>query len=1029
MIPIRLAVEGLYSYQQRQEVNFRPLIDSGLFGIFGQVGSGKTSLLEAISFVLYGRTERLNAKTDNRAYNMMNLRTGQMRIEFEFRAGADNHEYRYEFKAKRNKKQHHEVNTGERSVYRRDGAEWVPQSIEKTDIGHFTQSVLGLDYDNFKRTVIIPQNQFREFLELSPTDRTQMMSHLFDLSRFDLAGPTAALDKVNQTELDMLSGQLSGLESATVESVETARIAIRDMNSIVEQQNDQLLILETERSQLQHLRERHDKLAEARADLARLTIEKPAYEQLEQKLDQYEQTDRIFRPLLGQLAQLADKQQHISTQCQPLTRRLTELQHELPGLIQQQETNLQRFTNRHKLSEQINEYEIVRQIRVDQTTVAHGTPRLQKLQNLATQQVVKIDQNEAERTQKQALVNELAQSAIQLDTLNQMQRWFDRNSSLQQANEKITEKIRLNEIAQETIKQRKTEALHSFPPDWAGLKLKDLPPLIEQEIATLKTEQERQKAIHDDNLLKERLQQYANALADGKPCPLCGAEHHPAVHQDTNIGQTVKKSGLALKETTSRLDKLAALLAQMRELRIELKNVVDQSKELGNENETIVADLEAHAKLFVWPAFSPTEPAAVAEAIREQTSNQQRLRSTQKQIDQLTKELEKAQNEHTKTLNEASAVAATLAERKQFIDSQLGRYNLRADEVAAFDLNQIDDLVRELTRQFDQTQADYDHAKRALTEAQNQQIRYHADLQQLTQQESAYQQEQADLNVRLADALVQQQLTRQNVEIILKTNLDPTAGRQQIREFSVRLTIAQTKTDELTTELAYRPFDPADLVQTQADYDAAKIAYETALQQLGERTEAYAKLRDQWLQKQALQQRFDELALRRDDLKELKDLFRGQGFAKYVSTVRLNELCQAANDRFSQLTNNQLRLEFADDNFVIRDFLNGGKTRLAKTLSGGQMFQAALSLALALSDNIQHLTQSKQSLFFLDEGFGTLDKAALQTVFETLKSLRRENRIVGIISHVEELQQEFDTYIRTINTDSGSRIECSWEIQ
>ena len=160
----------------------------------------------------------------------------------------------------------------------------------------------------------------------------------------------------------------------------------------------------------------------------------------------------------------------------------------------------------------------------------------------------------------------------------------------------------------------------------------------------------------------------------------------------------------------------------------------------------------------------------------------------------------------------------------------------------------------------------------------------------------------------------------------------------------------------------------------------------------------------------------------------MDEMFRAQGFVNYVSSVYLKNLCESANERFFKLTNNQLRLELDDkNNFLVRDYLNSGEVRSVKTLSGGQTFQAALSLALALSDNIQHLTKAKQNLFFLDEGFGTLDKDSLQTVFKTLKALRSENRVVGIISHVEELQQEVDNFIRAESTENGSRIVRSWE--
>jgi exonuclease SbcC len=161
----------------------------------------------------------------------------------------------------------------------------------------------------------------------------------------------------------------------------------------------------------------------------------------------------------------------------------------------------------------------------------------------------------------------------------------------------------------------------------------------------------------------------------------------------------------------------------------------------------------------------------------------------------------------------------------------------------------------------------------------------------------------------------------------------------------------------------------------------------------------------------------------------LKQLFKGSGFVRYISSVYLQELVQAANERFYKLSGQKLRLEITPGNdFEIRDFMNDGKTRNVKTLSGGQTFQAALSLALALSDNTRKLSGTGENFFFLDEGFGSLDKESLQVVFDTLKALRHENRIVGIISHVEDMNQEIDIHLRIRNEEEkGSVIERSWE--
>ncbi len=144
-----------------------------------------------------------------------------------------------------------------------------------------------------------------------------------------------------------------------------------------------------------------------------------------------------------------------------------------------------------------------------------------------------------------------------------------------------------------------------------------------------------------------------------------------------------------------------------------------------------------------------------------------------------------------------------------------------------------------------------------------------------------------------------------------------------------------------------------------------------------------------------------------------------------MSSIYLQNLCAIANERFHRLTKNQLSLQINDKNeFEIVDYLNDGRTRSVKTLSGGQNFQVSLSLALALAENVQSLTNSEKNFFFIDEGFGTQDAESVNIVFETLSNLQKGNRIVGIISHVEELQERIpkSLFIRK-DLEKGSLIE------
>ncbi|HAI79637.1 MAG TPA: SMC family ATPase, partial [Chryseobacterium sp.] len=151
MIPVQLTLEGLYSYQERQSIDFSHLTEAGLFGIFGAVGSGKSSILEAISFALYGETERLN-KQDKRAYNMMNLKANKSFIQFDF-INHENKIFRVQREFRRNSKKFDDVKPVQATFYEKHNENWIP--LEHSDC----EKIIGLSYANFKRTIIIPQGQ------------------------------------------------------------------------------------------------------------------------------------------------------------------------------------------------------------------------------------------------------------------------------------------------------------------------------------------------------------------------------------------------------------------------------------------------------------------------------------------------------------------------------------------------------------------------------------------------------------------------------------------------------------------------------------------------------------------------------------------------------------------------------------------------------------------------------------------------------------------------------------------------------
>ena len=618
---------------------------------------------------------------------------------------------------------------------------------------------------------------------------------------------------------------------------------------------------------------------------------------------------------------------------------------------------------------------------------------------------------------------------MDLERLYSVQHWFGLYKPLQERADDLQAQIEQYEKDVEQLKEQKNNALDGFSPDWVGLPLKTLPDAITEALSQLAQIEEKRASAHQQTLLRHELQQYADALTDGRPCPLCGSVHHPQKLGSDSVGADVEKSENALKKVKERMRDMSALQLKINELETKLRGVHDNGKRLIKERGELAQQLIQHQDKFIWREFSKEQEGDVAHAITKENSRQKQLQDAQDTVRKINAQLDEAEQAYKEQEREANEIDRAIAGLNGQIGMQvksLRHYPL--DEVSRWSLTYIGDLRESLHQHYEQTKKAFNEAEKRKNDTEKEEVALHEQVQQFEKQLIEQTAELVAGETALNQNLIEKGLIREQVEQILRTNIDVSTEKKRVRDYTDKLNNLQAQVADLENELAEKPFDPAVLTTIQEELKAIRAEKDDLNKAYGKAGNVLTSLQTQWTEKQKHQQRYDDLDLRRQDLKEMESLFRRQGFVDYVSSVYLNNLCQSANERFFKLTNNQLKLELDDKNgFQVRDFMNGGEVRSVKTLSGGQTFQAALSLALALSDNIQHLTKAKQNLFFLDEGFGTLDKDSLQTVFKTLKALRSENRVVGIISHVEELQYEVDHYIRAENTENGSRIVCSWE--
>jgi len=195
---------------------------------------------------------------------------------------------------------------------------------------------------------------------------------------------------------------------------------------------------------------------------------------------------------------------------------------------------------------------------------------------------------------------------------------------------------------------------------------------------------------------------------------------------------------------------------------------------------------------------------------------------------------------------------------------------------------------------------------------------------------------------------------------------------------------------------------------------ACTFATEQVEQAVKERIEAEKDMRivaerhERW---KTLESARREIEKQTSVIAELRHVLRGDVFVEYLAQERLDYVARDASARLKDLTRSRYALEVdTQGGFLIRDDANGGVKRAVGTLSGGETFLTSLALALSLSTQIQ-LKGQPLELFFLDEGFGTLDPELLDIVMTALERLQMENMTIGVISHVPELRQRMQRRI------------------
>ncbi len=1025
MIPKRLTIKGVYSYQKTQVIDFTRLQEANIFGIFGKVGSGKSTILEAMMFALYDEVQRLN---NHQRHDLMNLKSNHLEIEFEFE--EQQKVYKSRVSAKRDSKQ--KVGNFQRQYYEWADEKWVPLENDPKVI----QKILGLKATDFKKAVVIPQNSFQEFLKMKGKERSTMMCEIFNLHAYDLDAKAKSLLTKSENVLAELKGQLMQIGNVTAEMIDAKMFEKMDCEQDVKTFSIELEEKKAVVDALRVLKHAFESQQIVLKKINQLSVQKTEIERLERDLQEYELVLNHFKPIWTLKSETAHL---LNLKNQSLIAKKSEFKQQEVAFEAAKKNYLfwkPKYEERDILQREMEDLKRVLQMQVYLNERAQLATKVEIGKDYLAKQQLLVAQLQQEIKTRIAQRQNLLDSKPDILELNLVKDWFaavnilkNEAENLESTLSRLAERIEGIDASKENILKK----------EWVRFKW-DLPyqkKLSEaiQYVQAFKNKLSQQKSVLEDELAhfkaSEQLENWAKNLKEGDDCPLCGGTHHPNIFNLSNAKQNVKAHNAQikiLKEQILHLENTEnELILKLNQKNNWLEERALHTKTLAEKQHLIQQKVDA----FLWsPRYSLTDYAHVEQAVQAVQSVNEENILFEKQIENL-RETEKVERDmFQKAQRKLQGIESDINAKTLLINTLKNECSTQQmEEWLSQSESELTALIKKATKAHDEIKTNYVKFEQAYNLANEKINSSKGYIEALTLEVAAAETAAQQAAHAWADALIGAPYESEMALLqVLKKSMNVAQTKKTIELFQKQWFSTENEAIHWEQILKNQTYLPQSYENSLADVVRINDNLQKTYQKIGKlemEVESNRKKLDARFQ---ITKQVQGLEVRIEDLKTMRSLFKGNSFVNFASSVHLQNICRSGNERFLNLTRHQLELEVnADNQFMVRDRMNDGKLRSVDTLSGGQMFQASLSLALALADNIQSLTQAKQNFFFLDEGFGSLDKDSLQIVFETLKALRKENRVVGIISHVEEMQMEIDCHLKVSLNGEGSVVTASWE--
>lgn len=1021
MLPIELKFKGLFSYQQEAIIDFKTLTANGLFGIFGSVGSGKSTILDAITLALYGNTDRLG----NTNSFIMNLSSNELSSEFTF--SLNEKKYRFKVEYKRNKDG--QVNNAKHIAYLLEGKDWVPKADKTTAVKAYAEDLLELSVENFKRTVIIPQGKFSEFLTLQDSKRLDMVTELFNLNRFDYSNAIKALTNATTTDLNVLSGQLITLGEVSEEEIATLKQSISALNQKLKGYNEAIEKQQKIVTQQENARQWQKEFEKLNAEWEAIQKEEPAFQTLKADYLKFLNLKNKFSNLVNELTSKKEEFQNREHKLKNAEAALALAKDNLQT-VQRKQAEIVGQTPKYDynkiLQQDLPKAVRIKSLNLEIEDLNQKATKFQEWHSSITAEIEKLNQDFLIQEQEiEVLKEQLAPREALNQALNRKEKIATQKAKVEDLGKEVANlKVEFTKAEQSLLAHKNSTLISQLKGELQLPESDSVVAVISSLVGNLNTLKEKKEKLNWQN----RFSELAANLKAGEPCDLCGSLHHPA---PAPTSETISKELLAVNNSISNIDsqlrelkeinqqiQIAERLLEEKERQLKALQVKLQAEENNyNQNLTLEATLESGTLSLeeVNTLLANFKEIDTQVASKETLIKQKRI-----ELDSRKDKLKSGAEKHQVNQGKLTSASATSAE----LISQL--QNLKPEEFANRSTEDLQEQLGQILKEISVYEAEKSVIELLLSQAEK----------DLAMNESAFSSAQAEFKIAQTNfnkteellnisLLKEGGLTYEHVILELGKEADFQGAEENIQAHENKKTATTAKLEAHLKQKPEFPFEEDALNVAKEKLDTLTNEKNEALTKLGvfqntldssiERFEKRTKLlADEKVKKERL-----------DQLNELEKILGKRKFINFVSTNFLEQIVRIANNRFYTLSNNELKLGLsASNDFEIIDYLNEGKIRSPKTLSGGQTFQAALCLALALSEVISGTRGGRQQFFFLDEGFGSLDENALQLVITTLRKLQQEGRVVGLISHVEGMKQLTPAYLEAqLDPQTGSRLK------